>query len=110
MNRLYVRSHTPKIVLVAAYEDEKGFQDELLHLSTFPLQALLYETQGRELRGDDLKQELMELISYAKKIKEEFWCIAHDEENLSRQELDQRISSTPTVEIVWRKFQKTRQK
>lgn len=110
MKRLYVRSHTPKIVLVATYKDEKDFQCALLHLSAFPLQAFLYETQKRELRGNELEQELTALIAYAKKIKKEFWCIELDEEKLSRQKLDQRISSTPTVKTIWGKFQKVHQK
>lgn len=108
MSRLYVRSHTPGIVLVGTLsEDRDIFLDTLLHLSAFPLQAFLYETQRKEPYGAELKQNLTTLIEHAQKTKKEFWCTELDGENWSTEEMNQRISALPTLKSVWKDFQKS---
>jgi hypothetical protein len=85
---------------------ESVFEGALLHLSAFPLQAFLYETQKRELYGDELRAELRSLISYAKKNKKTFWFRTQMDWNVRR--LQRKIASLPVLCEVWKEFDKNR--
>lgn len=106
MKRLYVRSHTPRIVLVALIKEEE-FERALFYLSTSPLQSFLYETQGKELYGNKLKKEVDELIDYAKKNQKIFWYCEGNRKSRKKQPTSQ-ITSLPTPGEVWTEFDRAR--
>lgn len=108
MKRLYIRSHTPKIVLVACIkEGEEEFERALFHLSIFPLQGFLYETHRKELYGKELKREVDALIGYAKKHQKNFWYCEDNEKSRSKQPTSE-IASLPTMGEIWTELERTR--
>lgn len=106
LKRLYVQSQTLGIVLVALIK-EKGFEKTLFHLSSYPLQSFFYDTQGKELFGNELKREVDALIDYAKKNQRIFWYCEGNKKSRRKQPSSQ-VTSLPTPEEIWTELERAR--